>query len=357
MNFETDLSALLVPGDKTVREGLVRINATAYLIQLVIDADGRLVGTLTDGDIRRGLLAGAGLDDALSRCMNGQPHVAYDRDGAVREMRRLGSSRRCVPVLDGAGRPVELLASLPSRNRLCTALVMAGGFGRRLGAITKSIPKPLVAVQGKPILGHLIDKLVAGGVTDILVSVHYLREKIRSYVEALDVPARIVLIEEDRPLGTAGALGLVPDGIDGPLLMLNGDLMTHIDFEAMVELHDASGNDLTVAAARYEYQVPFGVLKHGEDGRLLQIVEKPREVHFVSAGIYLVEPQVRRLVRRDVRMDMPELIQQAQGANQRIGVFPLHEYWIDVGRPDDIRVAEEARHDADGLRDAAADVP
>jgi len=342
MNVERDLAGLLLPESRSIRESLARINATPYLIQLVVDTDGRLLGTITDGDIRRGLLAGLGLEDPVGRCMNGHPHVARDLGGAVREMRQVDSTRRCIPVLDEAGRPVLLVANLESAHRVQAALVMAGGFGRRLGEITRTLPKPLVPVNGKPILGHLIDRLVENGVTEILVSVHYLKDKIREYVAGLRHDATIDLLEEAEPLGTAGALGLVPKHLDGPLLMMNGDLLTQADFGAMIELHGSSGNDLTVAAAQYEYQVPFGVLRYSAEGQLEEIVEKPRQKHLVSAGIYLLEPRVRRLVRAGVRLDMPDLIGQAQRAGQRIGVFPLHEAWIDVGRPEDIRVAERA---------------
>ena len=340
MMVERNLTGLLIRDADTVRVGLGRINATPHLIQLVVNADGVMVGTLTDGDIRRGLLNGCDLNSPVAACMSPSPRVARTYAGALEELSRLRSSRRAVPVVDDAGRPQYLVASSGSDDTIAAALVMAGGFGRRLGRITESLPKPLVPVNGVPILGHTLMRLADAGVGNIYVAVHYLREQIRDYVKSLAIAPEVTLIEEDPPLGTAGAIGLLPRVLNGTLLVINGDIMTRADFGAMLAHHRSQGSDLTVAAARYEFEIPFGVIQYDGEGRLESITEKPRHASFVSAGLYLMEPGIRHLVERGVRIDMPELFLRAKQSGHRVDVFAMHEAWIDVGRPDDIRLAE-----------------
>jgi len=336
MIIERDLSGLSTTPDRTIREGLARINATPHLLQLIVDRDRILVGTLTDGDIRRALVKGFDLDSPIDVCMHHNPVVSNTIEHAFARLRMVEGRVRFVPVVDEGGRPVLVVIDSSRPSKVATAVIMAGGFGRRLREHTRETPKPLLSVRGRPILEQLIERLVSAGVCKIYIAVHYRKEQIEDFVSKLNTSAELQLIEETIPLGTAGALGLLPELPSSPLLLLNGDILTRTDFGAMMAFHQNSADDLTVGAARYEFEVPFGVIEHDGKGRLKNILEKPRHKHFVAAGIYILEPSVCSLVESDQRIDMPDLIKEALIKELRVGIFPIHEYWLDVGRPEDL---------------------
>jgi NDP-sugar pyrophosphorylase family protein len=324
---------------------MVRLNTSRYLFQLVCDAGPRLHGTVTDGDIRRALLRGASLDAPVEVCM--QKEFLAGRAGADRENQLLlRAGRRRVaflPVLDGDGRLVEVLVRDIGEGAIARALVMAGGFGRRLGARTQSVPKPLLPVGGRPILDHVLEALEDAGIAEIHVSLHYLAHQIRAFVGQRANRARVQFIEEETPLGTVGAAGrLDGGGKPGPLLIINGDVITRTDFAALRDFHVRHGLDGTIGVARHEIEVPFGVVRYGEDGLFAGIDEKPRISNFIAAGIYYLSPEFVALVPGDRPMDMPELLNLGKKIGLRIGLFPIHEYWTDVGRPDDLAAAEDA---------------
>ena len=334
----TDLDQYLAAPDTPIREVMARLNATPHLFQMVVDASGQLRGTVTDGDIRRALLRGATLGDPVAACMHTDFVFSRADDGDEND-RLLTSGQRPVtflPILDKHDRIVELLVGAGIDPAISVAIVMAGGFGRRLGAHTRKTPKPLLSVGGRPILDHLLQSLEDNGVRDIHVSVHYLADQIKSFVRDRDNQARIHFVEEETPLGTAGALGQIGEIGQSPILVVNGDIVTQVDFAAMHDFHDRHGYDGTIAVIRHDTDIPFGVVRYGEDGSFERIDEKPVLSHFVAAGVYLLSPVFAGLVARDEAMDMNELLNLGRQVGLSIGLFPIHEYWVDVGHPEDL---------------------
>ena len=337
----TDLSAYSCQPDLSVRDALARLNATEHVFQLIVDGDGRLIGTLTDGDVRRALLGGVALDAAVEKAMY-KEFLAGAAGGEEQNWSRLVGDERLrtfLPVLEDDGTVAEVLVRGPDTG-IGRALIMAGGFGRRLGERTRETPKPLLPVGGRPILDHVLAKLEAAGVQNVYVSVHYQADQIRDFVTARDGRARITLIEEHAPLGTAGALGDVPEDGTAPILVINGDVITRVDLMAFHDYHVRNGLVATIGVARHEVEVPFGVVKCGTDGLFSGIEEKPTISNFVAAGVYYLSPEIAALVPQGRPLDMPALLNQGQALGMKIGVFPIHEYWTDVGRPADLDAAD-----------------
>lgn len=339
-----DLGAYVCTPEMSVHEALGRLNSTEHLFQVVIDNNCQTcVGTLTDGDIRRALLDGMNLQAPVRQCM----FTAFsagredDPDGNQRMLDDPARLLRFLPVLDGAGKLTRILIKSPGDGSGFTALVMAGGFGTRLGERTRDTPKPLLEVGGQPILEYVLTQLEQAGASRIYISLHFLGDKVRAFVAGRQCRAEVQFIEEDEPLGTAGALALLPLPIHGPLVVVNGDVITQADLPALRQFHVRHELDATIGVTPYEVDVPFGVVRMGEDGLLSGIEEKPKITEFVAAGVYCLEPALLSLVRRGGRLDMPELLHRAIELGQRVGAFPIHEYWVDVGRETDLLRADE----------------
>jgi dTDP-glucose pyrophosphorylase len=339
----TDFSNYACSPDTPIRDVLARINSASHLFQIAIDDRGRLCGTITDGDIRRAMLHGIGLDDPARKCMQSKPVVglAGARSKNFERLRHTGSSRSFLPVLDTDNRVVEIIVATADSARVKQALIMAGGFGRRLGARTEGTPKPLLPIGGKPILEHLLKRLEDSGVAKIFISVHYCADQIKSYVASRKNCAEIDYIDESVPLGTAGAVGRLVPPPTGPIMIVNGDVLTKVDVSALHDFHVRHDLDATIGVARYDVDVPFGVVKYGEDGLFAGIEEKPSISNFIAAGIYYLSPEFVALVPSDRPIDMPELLNLGRRIGLKIGVFPIHEYWTDIGRPDDFDRAEK----------------
>lgn len=321
------------------RDVLNKLNQSVWLFYIVVDDDGRVVGTLTDGDVRRGILAGGVIDEPIEKFMyrDATKGIAGDDRGNAELLRMVPF----LPIVDENGCLVEVLAPKPGPKGPQTALVMAGGKGSRLGAATKSTPKPLLKVGQKPILGHILDDLAAAGVQNRYVSAHYLADQIDAFVGDREDKEKITVIHEDTMLGTAGVLNLLPNSVRGPILVVNGDVMTRIDYVALDAFHRRHEYDATIAVAQYEVEVPYGVIRYSADGQFDAIDEKPVTRHFVAAGIYYLATEFCSLVPPGRQLDMPELLNIGRASGMRIGLFPLHEYWRDVGYPEDLAGARK----------------
>lgn len=330
--------------EMTIRNAMGRINQmpTAQQFQIVLDAANRVVGTVTDGDIRRALLRGVNLDEPVTACMHRNSAVGAvgQNEMNYRTLASLSSNVRFLPVVDGEGRLVSILTPAEHIESKVHALVMAGGFGRRMGERTINVPKPLLKIGEQPILGHILDRLEECGISSITVSVHYLADQIVRFVEGHGKDAKIDIIHEQMPIGTAGAIRLLPRRDFDSLMVLNADILTSLKLDAFVRFHNEQKNDATIAAATHEVQIPYGVIEHTESGLFRGIAEKPVLRHFVSAGINLLSRDICRLVPEDGALDMPDLLRRGHTAGMRIGVFPIHEYWTDVGRPEDFDRAD-----------------
>jgi NDP-sugar pyrophosphorylase family protein len=252
---------------------------------------------------------------------------------------------RHLPVLDAAGRLValEILPDTgPAQPEV--AVLMAGGLGKRLRPITETIPKPLVMVGDAPILELILRHLIGQGVRRFYISVNYKGEMIEDYFgNGKKWDAEITYLHEVEEMGTAGALSLLPEKPDVPFLLMNGDVMTSVSLRQMFNYHIDMGAATTVGAFAHEYQVPYGVLEM-EDGRVTRIDEKPVIRRYVSGGVYMLSPGVLELVRPGEPLDMPVLIDRLLAGNMRVAAFPIREYWIDIGRHDDLKRASQEVH-------------
>jgi dTDP-glucose pyrophosphorylase len=350
MSNPIDVQNLCLAPDQTIRAALRVIDHNARGIALVVDAEQRLVGTITDGDVRRAILAGTDLETPVAALLERKAGSAYpapitapaesDRESVLRLMRE--RSVRQIPLVDAEQRVVDLVTIdqlLPQVDEPVQAVIMAGGFGKRLLPLTEHMPKPMLPLGGRPLLERTIEQLRQAGIHRVNITTHYLAEKIVAHFgDGREFGVQLTYVAEDRPLGTAGALGLL-DQPDEPLLVLNGDILTRVDFRAMLAYHREHQADLTVGVRQYEVRIPYGVVE--SDGPLVrQIHEKPLHRFLVNAGIYLLEPSVYAYIPTGERFDMPDLIAALLRHQRPVVSFPIVEYWLDIGQHADYEQAE-----------------
>jgi dTDP-glucose pyrophosphorylase/CBS domain-containing protein len=341
-----DLANVLIPGTASIRDAMQAIDRDVSRIALVVGAGGELVGTVTDGDARRAILAGTSLDSPASSIMKAEPIVA-ERDMTDDEIVALMLTQavRQVPVVDEARRVVDikLLERMSgAADEPVPVLIMAGGLGRRLGDITRYIPKPLVEVAGRPILATLIQDLAAQGFHRVILSVGHKAELIERYFgDGRRFGVNISYVRDGRPLGTAGAIAAALPRLEREFIVTNADLLTRVNFGELVAFHRAERNDLTIGIIESTYQLRYGLVEI--DGtRVIGIREKPEMRHFVNGGIYVLEHKLGRLVPHDTRFEMDQLIRAALAQGFHVGCFPIHEFWADIGEPADLRQASTA---------------
>lgn len=334
----TVIASFMTVEAESLRHVMAQLNDSPRQFRLIVDDAGRLTGVVTDGDIRRAILAGASLDDPVTRWMQKAPKVLSPQDKPPAP--NYDTDLQFLPVLDAARKPVAVYVTALASDRPQSALIMAGGLGTRLGERTRSTPKPLVPVNGRPILDYILERLEAAGVDQIWLAVHYLADQIEDFIAHRSNKAEIRLMREPERMGTAGAIRLLPELPDHPLLVLNGDILTQVDFRAFDTFHRQQNFDATIAVAYHRVQIPYGIVHHDEHGTFLGIDEKPTLQNFVAAGMYILSPSAVALGQGRGHLDMPELLNNARAAGLRIGVFPIHEYWADVGSPADLEAAE-----------------
>lgn len=336
--------------DMTLRQMMEVIDRGAVGIALLVDDDGGLLATVSDGDIRRAILAGHALDEPIGGLVatfsfDGAAPLTAARNTPGADLLRLMIERgvRQIPLLDDQKRVVDLAlfwtlhdeAELPLQ-----AVVMAGGFGTRLRPFTETVPKPMLPVGGQPLMELIINHLRQAGIRKVNVTTHYLANVITDHFgDGADFGVQLNYVQEDTPLGTAGALSLLDSG-DDPLLIINGDIVTDLDYRAMLDFHRQHRAALTVAIFPYELQIPYGVIDH-QGADITGIREKPCLRHFVNAGIYLVEPQARACIPGNTTFSMTDLIALLLQRGDRVVGFPIREYWVDIGQHADYQRVQQ----------------
>jgi dTDP-glucose pyrophosphorylase len=329
------IDACLVPETGTIRDAMVALERGARRIALAVDADRRLTGVVTDGDIRRALLAGQTLDAPLAPTLSRGFATVGERAGRAVALDLMRSRRiAAIPVVDDAGRPVglHLLEEVLQRNaRPNWAVVMAGGQGVRLRPLTETLPKPMLRVAGRPILERIVLHLVGIGIGRVLIAVGYLGHVIEAHFgDGSRFGCEIAYIREETPLGTAGPLGLLTDMPTDSTLVMNGDLVTQADLGGLLDAHARSGRIATIGVRRYLHTVPFGQVER--DGDVVRgIEEKPTIARDVNAGIYVIEPALVARVERGVPLAMTDLIGEALQRGESVGAFVIDDDWIDIG--------------------------
>ena len=336
----TDLKKMTVASDVSLRRVMEVIDSGARQIALVTDGNGILIATVTDGDVRRGLLKGLGLDAPVAEVMHSNPTTLLKGASSAsmqRVMRERGLNH--IPVVDREGRLVALALRegiTGVEQRLTRFILMAGGLGTRLRPLTETVPKPMIPVGDKPLLERIVTRFRDQGFSHFTLSLNYLGHVIRDHFgDGSALGVEIDYVEETKRMGTGGALSLIPQRPNEPFVVMNGDIMTTTSFGEMMDFHAETRAAVTICAREFNMQVPYGVLN--TDGTtLVSMEEKPVHKHLVNAGIYGVSPLVFEHIRGDQPLDMPDLIERVKDAGHKVSVFPVREYWIDIGRIEDL---------------------
>ena len=339
----TDWKTVLIEPTCSIVEAIRVINQGAMQIGMVTGPDGRLLGTITDGDIRRAILDSHSLESPVETIMNRHPTTVgstISRREIIGLMRR--KALRQMPVVDEDGRVVDLkilMRLLDTDQRDNAVLLMAGGLGNRLRPMTEDCPKPLLKVGGRPILETIISNFKSQGFSNFWIATHYKGEMIEAYFgDGSESGVHIEYLREESQLGTAGALTLIPEKPRSPMIVMNGDVLTNIDFTQLLDFHLENRASATMCVRKYDFQVPYGVV--GIAGNTITCIEeKPVHSFFVNAGIYVLDPDAVAMVPTGESFDMTQLFDVLIGSGKTTAAFPIHEYWLDVGRPDDFRQA------------------
>lgn len=330
----------LISESADIREAIRAIESGQKGIAVIVSANQTLQGVVTDGDIRRGLLAGIKINDSITVIMNRKPTKAQSTMSSSSVIELLKQSGlETLPVVDSRNCVVDviLLSDLTKEKDtgkaegFSSALIMAGGEGRRLLPLTENLPKPLVEVGGMPLIERQVRRIATAGVNRIYIAVNYLSGMIESHLgNGSQYGVEIQYLREKQKLGTAGALSLINDSLDGPLLLMNGDVFTSINFRYLLDFHLKHEPLLTVAAIDYHVEIPYGVIKT-QGAFAFCLEEKPSQQFLCNAGIYAISPKVVSQVPKDQCYNMTDLIEQSMSEDSGVAVFPVHEYWSDIG--------------------------
>jgi dTDP-glucose pyrophosphorylase len=342
-NRQVDIKTLQLKTSANLSDAIRVIDTGQVQIALIVDAHECLIGTITDGDIRRALLRGEGLEASVEKIMFRNFRalsINATEEEALSLMRR--ETLHQIPVIDERGRVTRLflLEELTRPRKLPNSvIIMAGGKGKRLGPLTQDSPKPMLRVGGKPLMEIILKQCIDAGFQHFYFSVNYLKNQIKEYFgDGTYWGVEIDYLEETQPLGTGGALSLLPREHVDPLLVLNGDVLTRVDFGRLLRFHDEQKAAATMCVREHTIQIPYGVVNmNGLD--VLKLEEKPSLSRYVNAGIYILEPKLLEFVPKDQFFDMPQLLEKAIERQQRVSAFPVHEYWLDVGLPETLERA------------------
>lgn len=325
--------------ESSLREAIAVIDRGVLQIALIATNGNRLLGTVTDGDIRRAIIRGLPLETPVSQIMNGE-FTAVRPETFIQEVLNLMQARglKQIPVLNSEGRLMGLhvlqdligIVELPN-----WVVIMAGGQGRRLHSLTERVPKPMLAVGERPLLDRTVAQLIAQGFRTIFLAVHYLGDQIQSYFgDGRKFGCEIKYLAETAPLGTGGALSLLPEKPAHSLLVINGDLLTEVNYVALLDYHVQNKCAATLCVREFKYQVPYGVVEV-DHHLVLDVEEKPTQQFLINAGIYILEPGVLSLIPRNAKYELPKLISELRRQGKSVGAFPVREYWVDIGRQED----------------------
>lgn len=337
------IDPFLIAPDATVLKAMSQLEDTAQKILFVVGAERELIGALTDGDIRRWILAGGGLENLVGDVCHREPLTitpGYDLS-AVRNL-MLGDTISCVPVVDETDHVIDLLfwenvfrdgsEHKPPQPISIPVVIMAGGKGTRLDPFTKVLPKPLIPLGDQTVIERIIESFLRFSVRTFYLSVHTKSRIIKSFFEELQPPYEIRYLEEDTPLGTAGALQYLGDDVTGSLIVTNCDIILDTDYAELVEFHETSANDITIVGSLKNYHIPYGICEIANGGELVRIREKPEYNFLVNTGMYVLRADVLRLIPKDTFFHMTDLIDKVQASDGRVAVYPVSDKaWLDTG--------------------------
>lgn len=336
-----DWKKIVISPTSSIIEAVEKIDRGEKQFALVLNNQGQLEGTVTDGDVRRGLLKGITLQDKVELIMNSNPIMLKSTDSADKgeELMKIHSIKN-LPVVNESNVVIDVI-SRGKKNSIKPnkVVLMAGGLGSRLGELTKDCPKPLLKVGKKPILETITEGFIESGFRSFYFSVNYKSQMIKEYFDdGSKWGVNINYIDEEKRLGTAGGLSFLNEKVSEPIIVMNGDLLTKINFEKLLEFHHDHNSLATMCVREYDFQIPYGVVKVDEE-RIVSISEKPVQKFFVNAGVYVLDPEVLSLIPQGEYFDMTTLFNNLINNKSRTCVFPIREYWLDIGQIDDFKKA------------------
>lgn len=333
------ISSFLIQPDCTIEMAMKQLDEVWGLGLIVVDKNHHIIGSLTDGDIRRALISGKKTTDLVEEIVFKNPVTATKLTG-LPELRLITADKKIkvVPILDGK-KVVDLFTVDAEDVKDISVVIMAGGLGSRLGDYTKDIPKPMIDVGGKPVLERIIENFTKVGFHKFYISVNYKADVIESYFkDGSEFSCEINYVRETKRLGTAGSLSLLPEKINGPLIVTNGDLLTLVDFRRLLTFHQQHQSSITMCTRKFEFQVPFGVVGI-QDGKAYTIDEKPTQSFNVSAGVYVINSDLLNWIPKEEYFDMPTFLHLLMAKGTIAECFPLIEQWIDIGQVSDLNYA------------------
>ncbi len=337
--------------EQTIVEAMQKIDANAKGILFITNTDRKLIGAITDGDIRRWLIKTGNLQEQISRLMNRNPKSVYRREVASAQdvMRRY--SITALPVLNSKGIVIDILFEQEQKTEVregslsldkVPVVIMAGGKGTRLYPYTKILPKPLIPIGDIPIMERIIDKFRDVGVTDFYATVNYRKNMIKSYFTDTAKDYEIQYVEENQPLGTAGSLRLIEEDFEQPFIVTNCDILIHADYEDVYRYHRESGNELTIVSALKNIVVPYGVIHSSENGAVQSMEEKPKLSYFVNTGMYILNPELKKEIPENTFYHMTDLTDKLLKENRKVGMYPISEdSFLDMGEFEEMHRMEK----------------
>lgn len=336
---------IAIPPHTSVIDAMKTIDSAGTQFVMVMDESEILLGVVTDGDIRRGILKNIALTSPVTEIMNTKPRTLSSDVSKVDAVAFLQTNHIThVPLVNSKGK-VKGVVSIDERTSMSgnpsTVVLMVGGLGSRLGQLTSNCPKPMLQIGGKPVLEIIVNNLKEHGFVDFIFCVNYKADMIiEHFGDGTSLGVKIRYVHESKRMGTAGALTLLPEEISSPLLVMNGDIVTKVNFSGLMDFHREHKAAATMAVRKYDFQIPFGVVKTVE-GKITEIEEKPSHSFLVSAGIYVVNKECMKFLPNGEYFDMPHFFEAMIKSGDVTQAFPIHEYWLDIGREDDLLKAQQ----------------
>lgn len=335
----------LIIENQSVREALIQLDRLASdAILFVVDSENKLIGSLTDGDLRRGFIRGLGFEDSILDFIQPDPKFILEDEFNQEKLENFKNRNfKIIPILNQEHHIVDIL-NFRFRTTLLPvdAVLMAGGEGKRLRPLTENTPKPLLKVGGKPIIEYNIDRLAKVGIENIYLSINYLGEQLEAYFgNGSSKNLNIHYIREEKPLGTIGSVLLVEDYEHDDIIVMNSDLLTNIDFADFYKTYKESGADMAVAATTYHVDVPYAVLEADEQQKVKSLKEKPRFTYFSNAGIYLMKKELLVMIPKEKFFDVTDLMDKVLEMDHKLITYPINGYWLDIGKHEDFKKAQE----------------
>lgn len=342
--YNTDRKHILY-SHQSVRDALIKLNdLKKNTILIVVDEQERLIGSLTDGDLRRGFIRGLNFDNSLMEYLQPDPLFVYQDEVHKTDFNNMRLRNfMVVPIVDRERKVVKIL-SLSEIQSIVPAdvFIMAGGRGQRLMPLTADIPKPMLHIGGKPILEHNIDRLIKYGINNIYISVNYLAEQIQDYFkDGSDKGISVKYVHEDKPLGTLGSVKMVEELEHDYVMVMNSDLLTDIDFNGFFQTFLRSGADMAVATTMYSVEVPYGVMEVDNGNFVNALKEKPCYTYYSNAGIYIIKKELLSLVPHNEFYNVTDLMDTLINKGKKLVSFPILGYWLDIGKHNDLIQAQE----------------